>query len=107
MMRALREYVVVGIQTNIPFHLELLADERFRKGEFDTGFLEREFTMPAPDGHPDEQAALLVAAVLTHLKRRRPLALESGRGDGSGWRSAARERSLASRTTRQGWRRTS
>ncbi|MEX0785558.1 MAG: acetyl-CoA carboxylase biotin carboxylase subunit, partial [Dehalococcoidia bacterium] len=45
MIRALREYVIVGIQSNIPFHLQLLADERFRKGEFHTGFLEAEFSM--------------------------------------------------------------
>jgi acetyl-CoA carboxylase biotin carboxylase subunit len=56
MIRALREYVIVGIQSNIPFHLQLLADERFRKGEFHTGFLESEFTMEPPDGHPDERA---------------------------------------------------
>ena len=79
MIRALREYVVVGIQTNIPFHLQLLADERFRAGEFHTGFLESEFTMDSPDGHPDERAALLMAAVLTHQRRRRPLAIQAGR----------------------------
>ena len=105
MLRALREYVIVGIQSNIPFHLQLLADERFRRGEFDTGFLEREFTMDPPDGHPDERAALLMAAVLTHQRRRRPLAIQSSGGGGSGWRTAARERALGGgMQTRRGWR---
>jgi len=109
MMRALREYVIVGIQANIPFHLQLLADKRFRAGEFDTGFLEREFTMAPPDGHPDEQAALLIAAVLAHLKRRRPIAMESQGGTGGGWRAAAREREREFRSLaqRRGWRHTS
>jgi acetyl/propionyl-CoA carboxylase alpha subunit len=106
MMRALREYVIVGIQANIPFHLQLLADKRFRAGAFHTGFLESEFTMAPPDGHPDEQAALLIGAVLQHLKRRRPMVIESQGGDGGGWRSAGRERTLESRqlAQRRGWR---
>ena len=109
MMRALREYVIVGIQSNIPFHLQLLADARFRAGEFDTGFLEREFTMAPPDGHPDEQAALLIAAVLAHLKRRRPMAVESQGANGGGWRAAGREREREFRAMaqRRGWRHTS
>jgi acetyl/propionyl-CoA carboxylase alpha subunit len=106
MLRVLREYVVVGIQTNVPFHLQLLNDKRFREGAFDTGFLEREFTMEPLDGHPDEDAALIFAAVLAHLKRRRPLAIETGAHTlESGWRAAGRARTL--RSTRQGWRRTS
>ncbi len=107
MLRALREYVIVGIQSNIPFHLQLLADERFLRGEFDTGFLEREFTMASPDGHPDERAALLLAAVLTHQRRRRPLAMQSGgAGGGSGWRSAGRQRAIngGQLGQRRGWR---
>ncbi|MGB2694550.1 MAG: acetyl-CoA carboxylase biotin carboxylase subunit [Dehalococcoidia bacterium] len=97
MIRALNEYVVVGIQTNIPFHLQLLNDKRFLKGQFHTGFLEQEFTMASLDGHPDERTALLVAAVLAHLKKRRPLAIESTSGASGGWRAAGRERMLATR----------
>jgi acetyl/propionyl-CoA carboxylase alpha subunit len=107
MRRALREYVIVGIQSNIPFHLQLLSDKRFLAGQFHTGFLEQEFTMASPDGHPDEQAALLVAAVLSYLKRRRPLALESSGGAGGGWRAAGLERALDARrqALRRGWNR--
>ncbi len=106
MLRALREYVIVGIQSNIPFHLQLLTDPRFLAGEFHTGFLEQEFTMASPDGHPDERAALLVAAVLAHLKKRRPPAQEPQAADGSGWRSAGRDRLIEGRRSaqRRGWR---
>jgi acetyl-CoA carboxylase biotin carboxylase subunit len=108
MKRALREYVVVGIQTNVPFHLQLLADPRFHRGEFHTGWLENEFVMEAPDGHPDEQTALLIAAVLSHRRKRRPLAVESGTGGASGWRSAGRDQAIQGRALaqRRGWRAT-
>ncbi len=40
MSRALDEFIVEGVHTTIPFHQELMRDERFLKGEFDTSFLE-------------------------------------------------------------------
>ena len=40
MYRALSEYVIEGIKTTIPFHLQLMQDERFRNGDFNTKFLE-------------------------------------------------------------------
>jgi len=40
MYRALSEYVIEGIKTTIPFHLQLMQDERFRSGDFNTKFLE-------------------------------------------------------------------
>jgi acetyl-CoA carboxylase biotin carboxylase subunit len=41
MQRALGEYVVEGIRTNIPFHRAALADEAFQEGQYDTRFVER------------------------------------------------------------------
>ncbi len=40
MRRALEETVVEGIDTTLPFHLRILDDEGFRKGEIHTGYLE-------------------------------------------------------------------
>ena len=40
MHRALSEYVVEGIKTTIPFHLQLMQNEDFRSGNFTTKFLE-------------------------------------------------------------------
>jgi len=40
MHRALTEYVIEGIKTTIPFHLQLMNDENFRNGNFNTKFLE-------------------------------------------------------------------
>jgi len=40
MRRALEEMVIDGIPTTIPFHLEVLEDPAFLRGEIDTGFVE-------------------------------------------------------------------
>jgi acetyl-CoA carboxylase biotin carboxylase subunit len=40
MSRSLIEYVIEGVKTTIPFHLQLMKDERFRSGDFNTKFLE-------------------------------------------------------------------
>ncbi|CCQ94471.1 acetyl-CoA carboxylase subunit (biotin carboxylase subunit) [[Clostridium] ultunense Esp] len=44
MKRALQEMIISGkgIHTTIPFHLRLLEHEKFRAGQFDTRFLEKE-----------------------------------------------------------------
>ncbi len=44
MYRALSEYVIEGVKTTIPFHLQLMQNEDFRSGNFTTKFLET-FTM--------------------------------------------------------------
>ena len=43
MLRALSEYVITGIKTTIPFHREILNDEVFISGNFNTSFLEKSF----------------------------------------------------------------
>jgi len=43
MERALDEYVIDGIHTTIPFHLKVLRNEAFRRGEVTTKFLEEHF----------------------------------------------------------------
>ncbi len=40
MYMALSEYVIEGVKTTIPFHLQLMQNEDFRKGNFTTKFLE-------------------------------------------------------------------
>ena len=40
MYRALSEYVIEGVKTTIPFHLQLMQNDDFRKGNFTTKFLE-------------------------------------------------------------------
>jgi acetyl-CoA carboxylase biotin carboxylase subunit len=40
MASALDEFTVGGIKTTIPFHRQVMKDDRFRSGKFDTSFLE-------------------------------------------------------------------
>ncbi len=42
MRRALYEYIIVGPQTNIPFHKAVMENPRFVAGELETRFLEKE-----------------------------------------------------------------
>lgn len=45
MLRALDEFTVSGIHTTIPFHQQVMAHEQFRRGTFDTKFVEKEMTL--------------------------------------------------------------
>jgi acetyl/propionyl-CoA carboxylase alpha subunit len=110
MKRALKEYIILGVQTNIPFHLQLLDDPRFIAGQVHTGFLDNVYKIVEP-GAPetDSAIALAVAAVMSHERRSRngaqPAIL---RGPEDSWREAGRDRILASRTVQQAgtrWRR--
>ena len=40
MYQALKEYVVLGVKTTIPFHQQIVEDEVFMSGKFNTGFIE-------------------------------------------------------------------
>jgi len=42
MERALYEYIIVGVKTNIIFHKAVLRNARFRSGDFNTGFIKEE-----------------------------------------------------------------
>ena len=39
MQRALDEFIIEGIKTTLPFHIQLMKNEDFRNGNFHTGFL--------------------------------------------------------------------
>ncbi len=43
MKRALGEYIIEGVDTTIPFHLEVLNNKAFNKGKVSTKFIEEEF----------------------------------------------------------------
>jgi acetyl-CoA carboxylase biotin carboxylase subunit len=65
MLRALEEYVIGGIKTNIGLFRRILMDEDFRAARIDTGYLERLLA----DGAPTEESAVLedVVAVAAAL----------------------------------------
>jgi acetyl-CoA carboxylase biotin carboxylase subunit len=59
LQRALNEYFVGGIKTNITLFRRILGDPDFQAGKIDTGFLDRllKDVRAQGDGHPDPKAA--------------------------------------------------
>ena len=45
MLRALEEFVIDGIDNNIEFQIDILNNEKFRKGNFDTSFISKEYNL--------------------------------------------------------------
>lgn len=66
--RALRDISVHGIKTTIPYQLEILKSEEFRKGIIDTGFVEAhpELSDYSQRRPPRELAAAIAAAIAAH-----------------------------------------
>lgn len=62
MASALREYVVLGVKTNIGFLIRVMNNEEFRQGKLDTGFIERHQDLLTP-GEVDIEPALIAAAL--------------------------------------------
>ncbi len=40
MRRALEEFIIAGVKTNIPLHQQIFGHTKFLRGDFDTGFIE-------------------------------------------------------------------
>jgi acetyl-CoA carboxylase biotin carboxylase subunit len=103
MRRALGEYVVTGIRTNLPFHQALLAEPEFVAGRYHTGFIDAHadaLLRPVP-ALPDEQSRSLriaLAVAVAEAERtgsRAPGAAALSLGAGpSPWLAAHRHRLL-------------
>jgi len=88
MRRALYEYVIVGVKTNIPFHMAVMENPRYMEGELDTGFIDRETglfdhierileqgyslgeKLPQPFSEKKKIAAIAAVAAVTQMQRR-------------------------------------
>ncbi len=89
-IRALREYDVAGIRTNIPFFRQILEHPRFRAGDLHTGFIEACMTCRGPADPPPGLTAVarLVAAVDALENQPAP---EASSTRPSGWLDGRRE----------------
>ena len=103
MKRALLELVVDGLETSRDFHLRVMDDPEFRRGEIQIQWLEQRLpsllsVAPPADG---VRLAAMAGALLAEEDRRPGVARPSGRpatdatataadGQGSAWRRAAR-----------------
>ena len=71
MRRALRELVIVGLPTAQPFHLRVMDDPEFRRGDLDITYLERvgSRVLAAPPQDGLERAVAVTAALLADERR--------------------------------------
>jgi acetyl-CoA carboxylase, biotin carboxylase subunit len=101
--RALNEYFVGGIKTNISLFRRILRDPDFRAAKLDTGFLDRMLTRPE-DNHADSRSAevaAIAAAMFATLSS--TAAIEGNTADNrsrtcekadTNWKSASRREAL-------------
>jgi acetyl/propionyl-CoA carboxylase alpha subunit len=97
MRRALQETIVLGVTTNIPYLLDILAHAEFVAGRTPTRFLTDHFAAWAPDPAISEEVWLAAAAFeLLGSGPLRPVGaaeppIATPWEDGSGWRNGAGE----------------
>ena len=99
MQRALQEYKVEGIKTNVLFFSEILQNSEFQKGEFDTGFIDRWLTTrtPAEPISQEEHDLALLAAAQFHAGRNMT-AVDGSAGPASNpWKESGRSRLMRNR----------
>ena len=93
MMRALEEYRIIGVRTNIPFHQQLLSHPDFQNGNFDTQFVETEFSGQPLSGRGGEiEMTAALAAVLAAHERTQQSAqiIRRANRDTSNWKWVSR-----------------
>ena len=84
MRRALSELVIVGLATSQPFHLRVMDDAEFLKGDIDITYLERAGgrLLAAPPRGGVERALAVAAALVADERRGRTVGRSDGRTAG-------------------------
>ncbi len=91
LQRALAEYGLSGIQTNISFFLEILNDPEFRAGDISTAFLPDFIARRRPPADPPPELDVAVAlAALAHFQTASVQQTSTAKVEGSRWLSAGR-----------------
>jgi len=93
MKRALEEYKIVGVRTNIPFHQYLLDHPRFQRGDYHTQFVEEEIDLRKKGRSTDKfrKMAALAATLAAHQQTQRSaLVIQRGKRDTSNWKWVGR-----------------
>ena len=67
MRRALSEFRIMGVKTNIPFHVKLVGSLRFQAGTFDTRFVEDRFALEEQEP-PYPEVAAIAATMVAHQR---------------------------------------
>jgi len=93
MRRALDEFKIIGIRTNIPFHQRMMDSTRFLAGQYDTRFVEERFSMEAAEeGKEDlsDVAAILATLVAHQQTQRAAQIIQRNERDTSNWKWVGR-----------------
>jgi acetyl-CoA carboxylase biotin carboxylase subunit len=90
MRRALEEYRIMGVKTNIPFHQHMMDSHRFLSGSFDTDFVEERFSMSDREAPDALQAAILATLVAHRQGQAASQIVAPGERDTSNWKWLSR-----------------
>ena len=91
--RAVDEYFIGGIKSNLPLFRRILSDPAFVAGETDTGYLERLSQAVAPGPGGDHEVAAIAAAIFASLGMHNDKDTPQTKAQ-SGWKRAARTEPL-------------
>jgi acetyl-CoA carboxylase biotin carboxylase subunit len=91
MVRALREYDVGGIHTNLGFFRQILEDPEFRAANLHTGFIDEFFQRHQPPAPPPDLAAVAALAAALHTAARKPPAAPAAAQSASPWQTSGRD----------------
>lgn len=93
MRRALEEFKIIGIRTNIPFHQRMMDSTRFMAGQYDTRFVEERFSMEAAEEIKEdltEVAAIMATLVALQQTQRAANIIQRNERDTSNWKWVGR-----------------
>lgn len=91
MRRALDEYKIMGLKTNIPFHQTLLDSHRFLAGRYDTHFVEEQFEITETSDEAQAEVSAILAALVEHQNRQQAVQrVQRNARDTSNWKWVGR-----------------
>jgi acetyl/propionyl-CoA carboxylase alpha subunit len=91
MRRALEEYRIVGVRTNIPFHQTLMDSHRFMGGQYDTRFVEERFSFQEENDPRMMEIAAVLATLAAHQQTERSAQfVQRNERDTSNWKWVGR-----------------
>ncbi len=102
MLRALDEYRIAGVATNIDFHRTILRHPEFAAGRLSTHFIEHHYHQPDELPAPDLRAMALASALFEHESRSAVKLRAPSKGQVSQWKKAGRSNSY-NRLNGRGW----
>jgi acetyl-CoA carboxylase biotin carboxylase subunit len=93
MRRALEEYRILGVKTNIPFHQNIMGSHRFIAGYFDTRFVEERFSMDEMEEGKETlpDIASIMATLVSHRESQQAAQIvRRAKRDTSNWKWVGR-----------------